>query len=98
MEPLPKRIRRHTENGRALAEANKRKDENAPNCFRYIIKNQMVVLEKLFKDVFKYDRIQLVVDYICEGQIDKLFEVIDSHFKDTEGAKGSILIQRNQKG
>lgn len=58
----------------------------------------MVVLEKLFKDVFKYDRIQLVVDYICEGQIDKLFAVIDSHFKDTEGAKGSILIQRNQKG
>lgn len=40
----------------------------------------------------------MVVDYICEGQIAKLFQVIETHFKDVEGAKGSIMIQRNQKG
>jgi ankyrin repeat protein len=39
----------------------------------------------------------MVIDYICEGQIDKLFKVIDEHFKDAVGAKGSILIQKNNK-
>jgi len=34
----------------------------------------------------------MIVDYICEGKINKLFDVIDTHFKDTEGAKGSIII------
>jgi hypothetical protein len=39
----------------------------------------------------------MVIDFICEGQIDKLFQVIAEHFKDLEGAKGSILIQKNNK-
>lgn len=39
----------------------------------------------------------MVIDYICEGQIDNLFKVIDQHFKDAVGAKGSILIQKNKK-
>lgn len=39
----------------------------------------------------------MVVDYICEGQIAKLFSVIETHFAEHEGAKGSILIQKNQK-
>ena len=39
----------------------------------------------------------MVIDYICEGQINNLFKVIDEHFKDAEGAKGSILIQVNMK-
>lgn len=58
----------------------------------------MEAFERLFREKGQYDRIQLVVDYICEGQISKLFQVIDTHFKDADGAKGSILIQRNLKG
>ena len=34
----------------------------------------------------------MVVDYICEGQVSKLFEVLETKFKDTDGAKSSILI------
>lgn len=34
----------------------------------------------------------MVIDYICEGEIAKLFEVIEKYFKHHEGAKGSILI------
>lgn len=39
----------------------------------------------------------MVIDYICEGQIQKLFEIIDKYFNDQEGAKDSILIQKNKK-
>ena len=76
----------------------KKKNDEGTNVFRHIIKNNLQQFEKFFIEKAKYDRIQLVVDYICEGQIGKLFQVIDTHFKDAEGAKGSILIQRNQKG
>lgn len=76
----------------------KKKNEEGQNLFRFIIKNNLGAFEQLFQTKGKYDRIQLVVDYICEGQISKLFKVIDTHFKDAEGAKGSILIQRNPKG
>ena len=71
------------------------KDE-ALNLFRYIIRNNLGQLEKLFI-AHHYDRVQMVIDYICEGQIDNLFKVIEQHFKDAEGAKGSILIQKNAK-
>ena len=53
-------------------------------------------MEKLFIEK-GYDKIQMVVDFICEGQISKLFSVIDKFFKDSEGAKTSILIQKNSK-
>jgi hypothetical protein len=76
----------------------KKKSDAGLNLFRYIIKNNLANLEKVFIERGKYDRIQLVVDYICAGQIAKLFQVIDTYFKDAEGAKGSILIQRNPKG
>lgn len=72
-------------------------DKDAINYFRYIIRNQIVQLEKTFI-AHNYDKIQMAVDYICEGQIAKLFQIIDTHFSDNKGAKGSILIQKNEKG
>lgn len=47
------------------------KDE-ALNLFRYVIRNQINQIETLFIQN-DYDRIQMVIDYICEGQIGKLF-------------------------
>lgn len=72
-------------------------DKNADNLFRYIIRHNLADLEKAFIEN-QYDKIQMVIDYICEGHISKLFNVIETHFKHQNGAKGSILIQRNEKG
>lgn len=77
-------------------EKKKHNKDEALNLFRYAIRNQLAQLEKLLI-AQKYDRVQMLVDYICEGQIDKLFKVIEQHFKE-EGAKGSIMIQKNDKG
>ncbi|CDW79015.1 nad(+) adp-ribosyltransferase-3 [Stylonychia lemnae] len=86
------------QNGIQILNGQKAKhDKDALNLFRYIIRNQVQQLEKLFIEN-QYDRIQMVVDYICEGQIAKLFQVIETHFKNVAGAKGSILIQKNEKG
>lgn len=71
--------------------ANQKHDKDADNLFRYIIRNNLEVLEKTFIEN-DYDKIQMVIDYICEGHIGKLFKVIETHFKDLNGAKGSILI------
>ena len=65
--------------------------------FRYVIRHKLDELEKLFI-ANGYDKMQMVIDYICEGQINKLFPSHhDLHFQNLEGAKGSILVQKNEK-
>ena len=43
------------------------RDENAQNVFRYAVRQGLAQVEKLLIEKGKYDRIQMVVDYICEG-------------------------------
>lgn len=62
------------------ADRNKKHEKDALNLFRYIIRNNMVELEQAFIQN-GYDRIQMVVDYICEGYVEKLFKVIETHFQ-----------------
>jgi hypothetical protein len=57
-------------------QSNVKENESAIGLFRYIIKNNLKELENLFINN-GYDKIQMIVDYICEGQIGKLFSIID---------------------
>ncbi len=43
------------------------KNTNHPNLFRYILKNNMPGMEQIFVSHSGYDKVQLIVDYICEG-------------------------------
>lgn len=77
-------------------EAGKKKHNKneAITYFRYIIRKQINYLEKCFIEE-NYDSIQMIIDYICEGNMEKMFSTIKEFDKDCQN---SILIQRNDKG